>query len=171
MSLFTITHRHVHHFDHAAAEALGEVRTSLGSIDNKLRTIMLDTSKLLAAVAREKTDNDSLRALVEANTKAITQLSADLATAIANNDPVAMQKVQDDLDKAATDLSVDSDKTEAALAANVSPPSTTTPAPPAPSPVDSSPATPAPAPTDTSAPADPNAPAPLAGTGPTSNPS
>lgn len=117
MSLFTVTHKHIHHFDPASAKAFGEIQ-------QKLETLMIDTSKLLAAVAREKTDNDSLRALVTANTQALSLISTQLADAIAKldasgTDTAALAAVQADLDKAATDLSLDSDKTEAALAASV----------------------------------------------------
>ena len=82
---------------------------------------MIDTTKLLAEVARERTDSASLRALIVANSTAISDLAAQLAAAIAANDPVAIAQVQADLDKAAADLALDSDAAEAALAANVPP--------------------------------------------------
>jgi predicted nucleic acid-binding Zn-ribbon protein len=114
MSLFSI--KHIHHFDDSCVRAFAEIQRKLGAI-------MIDTSKLLAAVAREKTDNDSLRALVQANTKAMSDLSSQLADAIAKldagTDTTALEAVQADLDKATADLSLDSDKTEAALAASV----------------------------------------------------
>ena len=127
----THTHHHVHHLDQPMAEALNKMTAGLGLIQQTLGKLMIDTSKLLAAVAREKTDNDSLRALVSANTAAMQQLSDELKAAIAAGDPAAMTAVQADLDKAATDLSLDSDKTEAALAASVPPAPATSPATPA----------------------------------------
>lgn len=160
-TLLKVEHHHFHHLDRPMAEALNKVTLQLASIAKMVSTNMIDTSKLLAAVAREKTDNDSLRALVVANTTAMATLSKQLADAIAANDPVAMQQVQTDLDKASSDLALDSDKTEAALAASVPPTQPTSGGVP---PV-SAPATPA----------DPNspAPAPMAGTGspPQTNPS
>lgn len=80
---------------------------------------MIDTSKLLAEVARERTDVSSLRALADAQNKAMGDLSKQLADAIAANDPAAIAQVQADLDKATTDLATDNAATEAALAANV----------------------------------------------------
>ena len=82
---------------------------------------MIDTTKLLAEVARERTDSASLRALVTANSTAIADLSAQLAAAIAAGDPAVLAQVQADLDKVASDLSLDNDAAEAAIAANVPP--------------------------------------------------
>jgi predicted nucleic acid-binding Zn-ribbon protein len=120
--MFEIRVRHI--LDEAAHQRLFE-------INERVKKIMVDTSKLLAAVAREKTDNDSLRALVEANTKAQKELSTQLADAIAKlaagTDTTALDAVQADLDKATADLSLDSDATETALKANV--PDTPAPTP------------------------------------------
>lgn len=154
MGLFTVDHHHYYHLDQATAEALVQIKVDVGALQRMMRNHMIDTSKLLAVVAREQTDNDSLRALVAANTAAWDQVAIELkkaTDALANQganttDLVALQAT---IDKASDDLSLDSDKTEKALAANIRP---------APVP-DPAPTPPAAAPTD--------GPAPLAGTGET----
>lgn len=117
---------HFHHPDEATAEQLCRIERMLGDILEKQETIMIDTSKLLAAVARETTANASLRALVAANTQVQADSAAKLKTAIdalaaAGADTAALAQVQADLDTATKNLSVDSDQSEAALAANVAP--------------------------------------------------
>lgn len=88
----------------------------------KLETGMaIDTKALLDAVAKEVTENASLRTLVEGQSTAMKALSEQLAAAIASGDPAALAQVQADLDKATADLSTDSAATEAALAANTPP--------------------------------------------------
>ena len=78
---------------------------------------MIDTSKILVAVAAERTELKSWEALSSAQTAATTKAAADLAAAIANSDPAAIAQVQADLDKAATDLSADNAEAAAAIAA------------------------------------------------------
>lgn len=72
-----------------------------------LERIMIDTSKILAAVAQERTELASWKALSAAKDKVISDQAAALSAAIAANDPAAVAKVQADLDQAATDLSND----------------------------------------------------------------
>lgn len=80
--------------------------------------IMIDTSKILAAVAAERTELASWKALADQLTKVIADQAAALAAAIANSDPAAVAKVQADLDQAATDLSTDNADAAAAITAN-----------------------------------------------------
>ena len=80
---------------------------------------MIDTSRILAEVARERTELASWKTLSAAKDKVIADQAAALAAAIAANDPAAIAKVQADLDQAATDLKNDNDEAEAAVAANV----------------------------------------------------
>lgn len=101
------------------------IRSRLGTIEQMLvqslqneAKLMIDTSKLLAAVADEKTESASLRALVAANSATMKDLSDKLAAAIAANDPAAMAQVQVDLDQAAADLSADNQAAKDAIAAN-----------------------------------------------------
>ena len=85
-------------------------------------TIMIDTTRILAAVARERTEAASLRALNDAKDKIIADTAAALKAAMdAGSDPGALAKVQADLDKAATDLDTDSDAADAAIKANAPP--------------------------------------------------
>ena len=164
MRIFTVEHHHYHHLDRPLAEALVQIHSLLGALQSSVNQMQIDTSKLLAEVARQKTDNDSLRALVQAQTTAMAQISQKLADAIEAEDPVALQAVQTDLDKATTDLSLDSDKTEAALNANVIP--TTAPATPVPSAnavPQQPPAAPPAAPTEPSVPPVDSGPAPMGG--------
>lgn len=124
-------------------EALHLVARHGDRLSKTQQEILVDTKKLLDAVAREKSDSASMRALVVANTKALQDISAqnqdmlkqiaDLKAQIAAGGDVAaltqqikdLQDVataaQNDIDSAASDLSVDSDASEAALAANVQP--------------------------------------------------
>lgn len=93
----------------------------LGIITRNQELTMIDTSKLLAAVADEKTESASLRALVAANSATMKDLSDKLAAAIAANDPAAVAQVQADLDQAAADLSADNQAAKDAIAANTPP--------------------------------------------------
>lgn len=90
-------------------------------LQRKIDDAMIDTSKLLAAVAKQTTDVASLRALADAQNQAMATLSQQLAAAIAANDPAAIAQVQADLDKAVADLSTSDDGVVASLAANVQP--------------------------------------------------
>lgn len=83
--------------------------------------IMLDTSKALAAVRQENTDNASLRALLATIVTELQTTNAALAAAIAAGDPAAIAAAQTDLDTIATLANTDDAQTQAALAANVQP--------------------------------------------------
>lgn len=83
--------------------------------------IMIDTKAILAAVAEERTENASLRALVVAQNKVISDTASQLKDALAANDPAALAQVQTDLDQAAADLSTDNAATKDAIAANTPP--------------------------------------------------
>lgn len=111
-----------HYYQHPSNEVRAweaEVLHRLDLILNNQETIMIDTTRILAAVAKERTENASLRALVDAQTKIMTDTAAALKAAMdAGNDPAAIAKVQADLDQAATDLETDNDATDAAVKAN-----------------------------------------------------
>lgn len=92
----------------------------------RTETTMIDTSKLLEAVAEERTEGASLRALVAANTAAMTDISAKLkaatdALAAAGADTAQLAQVQADIDQATTDLAADSAASKDAVAANTPP--------------------------------------------------
>lgn len=81
----------------------------------------IDTSKILAEVTRERTELAGWKTLLAGLVATNKQLSIDLAAAIASGDPVALAKVQADLDQATADLSSDNDDAAAAIAANTPP--------------------------------------------------
>lgn len=115
------THHHVHnhleHDPHTEAR-LRAMEQSLGLIHRNQETIMIDTSRILAEVARERTELASWKAMSAAKDKVISDQAQALKDAIAANDPAAIAAVQADLDAAATKLSADNDEAEAAIKAN-----------------------------------------------------
>lgn len=113
---------HVHHHsDESTAEHFRRIESMLGNIIDKQEMNMIDTSKILAAVAAEKTKVDSLIALANGQTATMKDLSAQLAAAIASNDPAALAQVQADLDQAAADLSAETEAVSTAVDANTAP--------------------------------------------------
>lgn len=82
---------------------------------------MIDTARILASVAAERTESASLRALVAANTATMRDLAVRLQAAIDANDPTAMAQVQADLDQAATDLDADNQAAADAITQNTTP--------------------------------------------------
>jgi len=114
--------------DQASAERMDGILHMLGKISHKQDLLMIDTSKIIAAVAAERGKVDSLIALANSQSASMKDLAAQLAAAIAANDPAAIAQVQADLDKAATDLDSESAAVQAALDANGNP----APAPAAP---------------------------------------
>jgi hypothetical protein len=109
---------HFHHSDEATAERLCRIERMLGTILENQEDIMIDTSKIVAAVAAEKTKVDSLIALSNGQSATMKDLGTQLAAAIAANDPAALAQVQADLDKAADDLSTETAAVGAAIDAN-----------------------------------------------------
>ena len=120
MNLFSVhhTHDHFYHQDKATADQLSWIIRGIGTIIRNMEKLMIDTSKVLAAVAAEKTKVDSLIALANGQTAAMKDMASKLAAAIAANDPAAMAQVQADLDKAADDLSTETAAVSAAIDAN-----------------------------------------------------
>lgn len=120
--MFTIRHQHEHTYDRSYDDSdLSEVKAGIkelrGLIHQKMELLMIDTSRILAEVARERTELASWKALSAAKDKVIADQAEALRKAIADSDPVAMAQVQADLDKAAGDLKNDNDEAEAAVAA------------------------------------------------------
>lgn len=93
---------------------------------DKLDKLMIDTSKLLESARKQSTENASLRALLASVKEQLTTKTAELAAAIAANDPAAMEAAQKDIDDTVALLDADDADTAAALAENVTP---TDPAP------------------------------------------
>jgi len=121
---------HIHHTEKEIAERLRRVELMFGITLTNLESIMIDTSKILAAVAAEKTKVDSLIALANGQTVTMKDLSVQLAAAIAANDPAALAQVQTDLDNAATALSTETAAVTAAIDANTPPAPAPAPAAP-----------------------------------------
>jgi hypothetical protein len=91
----------------------------------------LDFTKMIAATAAQTTvTNSALQMLTSLGAK-ITDLSAQLAAALAANDPVEAQKVQDQLDALAGGIQTNDD----ALAAAIATPGTVPTPTPAPTPI------------------------------------
>ncbi len=116
-----LTIDHYHHPDTETAERLRRIEQTLGHHTQALELIMIDTSKILASVTAARTKIDSLIALANGQSATMKDLSAQLAAAIAANDPAAMAQVQADLDKAATDLDTETAAVQGAIDANTPP--------------------------------------------------
>lgn len=119
-------------FHHHSIEARCEVMRRLDILSDQIdlfkETIMIDTSKLLAATTRATTDSASLRALIKDVKASLDKSLADLKAATDANDPAAQATAQADIDKAVGLLDTDSAETETALTSNVQP----APSPPTP---------------------------------------
>lgn len=130
--------RHPRHRDRKARHDQ-VVLDALGLILETVHRMSIDTTKMLAAVAAERTENASLRALLIAHVGVETDLSKKLADALKNIPPAgggdvqaqldaanktiadlttAATQVQADLDTAAGDLAADNQATADAIAAN-----------------------------------------------------
>ena len=87
---------------------------------------MIDVSKLVTDVAAQQTVDASIIALLNTVVASNKDISAQLAAAIAANDPAALAAVQASIDKASADLEAGQASVTAAVTAN------TPAAPPAP---------------------------------------
>jgi ABC-type transporter Mla subunit MlaD len=130
MMKITVDHHHYHHTDPDTAERLRRIERLLSDNTETLEIVMIDTSKMLAAVAAERTELASWKELSAQQTKAIVDAAQALKDATAAQDPAALAAVQADLDKAATDLSADNADAATAIAANITPAVPATPAAP-----------------------------------------
>jgi hypothetical protein len=119
-----VHHHHHFHFHHSI-EARSWVMRRLDDLDRNMTLtkehIMIDTRKLLESARKQSTENASLRALIVSVKDQLTTTKAELAAAIAANDPAAIAAAQKDIDDTVALLDADDADTEAALAANVDP--------------------------------------------------
>lgn len=83
-----------------------------------LADIQASNTALIAAVKDEDTVIDSAVVLITGFAKQLTDLQAQLAAAIASNDPVAIQAVSDSLTATAADVTAKKTALAAAVAAN-----------------------------------------------------
>lgn len=97
------------------------LRGLLIAVLNRQDNLMIDDTKILASVAAAKTQVDSLIALATQQNATMKDLSAQLAAAIAANDPAAIAQVQADLDTAAAALDTETQAVKDAIAANTAP--------------------------------------------------
>lgn len=86
-----------------------------------LADIQTQNTALLAAVTDEDTAVDSAIVLITGLVKQISDLQAQLAAAIASNDPVALQAVADSLASTVADVTAKKTALAAAVAANTTP--------------------------------------------------
>ena len=101
------------------------ILTILQQLNRKFDKMAIDFTRLIADVETTKTVDAAILALVQSLVGQIKDLSAQLAAAIAANDPAAQQAVQDQLDALASTLEVQNQTVSDAVVAN-------TPAQPAP---------------------------------------
>lgn len=121
-----ITIHHVHKPDEATSTELRRLNRHIRALIERTEAIMVDTSKLLEAVERQKTESAGLRELAKGQHAALVEIKGKLADAVAKLDAQAadqagLAKVQEDIDKAVADLSVDDADVAEALKANVEP--------------------------------------------------
>lgn len=120
----------IHHHIELSPEVNAQLYTfqhRLDLINQRISQMAIDTSKILAEVARERTELASWKTLSAGKDKLIADAVASLkvatdALAASGVDTAALAKVQADLDQGAADLKNDNDEAEAAIKANVSPP-------------------------------------------------
>lgn len=146
--------RHPRHHDRKARHDQ-VVLDALGLILKTVHQMSIDTTKMLAAVALERSENASLRALLIAHVGVETDLSKKLADALAQIQPAppptddvaalkqqladaqasnkaladAATSVQADLDQASSDLAADNQATADAISANQLPAAQQAPTP------------------------------------------
>lgn len=121
-------HLYLHHVpDDGVNARLDAILTQLRSSSAKESQIMASVTdvkaqadKALAAIAQESDKDDSIIALVTANTAVISSLKQQLADAIAGNDPAGLQAVLDQLTAAETSSLANAAKVTAAVNANTS---------------------------------------------------
>ena len=92
--------------------------TLLNSILRKIDTMAIDTFRLVTDVAKLKTVDASILALITAFVAQVKDLSAQLAAAIAAGDLAGQKAVQDQLDALASDVEGETVALSAAVVAN-----------------------------------------------------
>lgn len=113
MKLFA--HDQHHHDDPWAGASARELELAaiLLIILERVDTMAVDVSKLVASEVKLVADVDTLITSAQANSAKLTDISAQLAAAIAANDPAAQKAAQDAIDGVATALDAESSKVEA----------------------------------------------------------
>lgn len=99
----------------AALNLLGQKTDAVITLE---KTEMINVQALTDAVTRETSVDDSIIALLQNLATNQTALSAQLAAALAANDPVAIAAAQKAIDDSATAMTANSDRIAAAVVAN-----------------------------------------------------
>jgi hypothetical protein len=110
-------------------QSLGDILTRLRRIELKLDQLgvsemakLTDVTErlnsLLVDVSAEKDQVSSMRVLMDGQTAQLTELRTELADAVANNDPAALQGALDTLDAIAAANTANRDAITAAVVAN-----------------------------------------------------
>jgi ABC-type transporter Mla subunit MlaD len=113
-------HVYIHDESAGVNPILQKILTQLGVIMAGVADIKASVDALSAKVTEEETVIDSVVTLLNGLSAMIADLKAQLAAAIANNDPAAIQAVADSL--AALSTKVDADKQKLADAATANTP-------------------------------------------------
>jgi len=93
---------------------IGQILTAISTLTVKVDHVMATLADINTALARDEASEAKVLALLTAQAASLTDLAAQLATAIAGNDPVAMQAVVDK-------MNADADALDAAVAPAASP--------------------------------------------------
>lgn len=104
--------------DQTTTELLTSIASKLDAVLEQGKTIMLDLTNLLKAVSDETTVDNSIVTLLNQVVAQNKDLAAQLAAAIAANDPAAIAAVQKQLDDSATTLESNVSNIKAAITAN-----------------------------------------------------
>ncbi len=112
-------HVHIHFAD--IQQLLSAVTKAEKRIMATLADIQAQNDALAAAVAAEDTVIDSAVVLINGFGSILTDIKAQLAAAIASNDPVAMQSVVDAMGNTITDVNAKKDALAAAVQAGTTP--------------------------------------------------
>jgi Skp family chaperone for outer membrane proteins len=112
---------HRHFGDRDAENHRRVTDRTLSAMTRQLENLMINTQRILASVAKQKTETDSLRALVASVKTQLTTTKEELRAAIAAMDPAALAQAQKDIDDAAALLDTDDQQVADALAENVDP--------------------------------------------------
>jgi hypothetical protein len=105
-----------------ALTLLAEILQNQKTIMASLKDIQDQNTALIAAVKDEDTVIDSAVVLIGGFAKQLTDLQAQLAAAIAANDPAALQAVADSLGNTAADVTAKKQALADAVAAGTTPP-------------------------------------------------
>lgn len=118
---WNLNHHHYIHLDPDSAGLLREMNRKLDliiNLDQRMETEMaLDFSKMVAAATKQQGVTNSVLQFTQDSAKALSDISAQLAAAIAANDPAAMTAAQTQIDALAQGFDDNDDKIAAAIAA------------------------------------------------------